>query len=445
MNLKELREKLKALGLELKTLGTKNDRTADEETRLDAVMNEYNDLAPKLERLLAVEAASKRAGELGESRGRTAGAEAHAGNAEGEQTRGEQENGRRLSLGAQFAASDAVKEWLATGGKRSQKVATGSILARRPELGYAAGQGPMERHALVTTEDTPSYLVPPMVVPGIFRPTDYQLRMRDVIAGGRTTADTIYFLRELLYTSAATEVGQATATAGASGLKPEATLTFEQDSAPVVTIAHWIPITRQAIADAAQLQSYVEGRLIVGLERRLNSQIANGAGGATDMEGILSTTGIQLLDNTYFGANPVENAGTDNEVFDRLARAQTLIETVGDASASFIAFNPADHERLLTTTDGNRQYFGAGPFGGALGMSPVWGMTAVRDRAIPEGTALVGDGMMAQLWDREDANILIDTIDDQFIRNMLTILAELRAALTVYRPVAFAEVELYAS
>jgi hypothetical protein len=40
------------------------------------------------------------------------------------------------------------------------------------------------------------------------------------------------------------------------------------------------------------------------------------------------------------------------------------------------------------------------------------------------------------------AQILVDTIDDQFIRNMLTILAEERLALTVFRPAAFAVVDL---
>jgi hypothetical protein len=49
---------------------------------------------------------------------------------------------------------------------------------------------------------------------------------------------------------------------------------------------------------------------------------------------------------------------------------------------------------------------------------------------------------MAAIWDREDANILVDTINDQFVRNMLTILAELRAALTVFRPSAFVDVTL---
>jgi hypothetical protein len=49
---------------------------------------------------------------------------------------------------------------------------------------------------------------------------------------------------------------------------------------------------------------------------------------------------------------------------------------------------------------------------------------------------------MAAVWDRMQAQILVDTIDDQFVRNMLTLLAEERLALTVFRPAAFAEVAL---
>jgi len=70
------------------------------------------------------------------------------------------------------------------------------------------------------------------------------------------------------------------------------------------------------------------------------------------------------------------------------------------------------------------------------------GLRVVEDENIAEGKALVGDGRMAAVWDRMQAQILIDTIDDQFVRNMLTILAEERLALAVYRPAAFAHVEL---
>src|SRR4029079_5459693 len=103
--------------------------------------------------------------------------------------------------------------------------------------------------------------------------------------------------------------------------------------------------------------------------------------------------------------------------------------------------NPRDLEKFQTITNSMGQYMGGGPFNvGAV--RSMWGYPIVPDRAIPEGHVVGGDGTMAAIFDREDANILIDTINDQFVRNMLTILAEMRAALAVFRPPAFVDIEL---
>ena len=71
----------------------------------------------------------------------------------------------------------------------------------------------------------------------------------------------------------------------------------------------------------------------------------------------------------------------------------------------------------------------------------VFGMPVVESEAMTENTALVGDfAMGATLFDREQSAIRVGLIDDQFVRNMQTILAELRAAFVVWRPSAFCQV-----
>jgi HK97 family phage major capsid protein len=68
-------------------------------------------------------------------------------------------------------------------------------------------------------------------------------------------------------------------------------------------------------------------------------------------------------------------------------------------------------------------------------------MPVVESEGITENTGLVGDfSMGASLFDREEGAIRVGTIDDQFVRNMQTILAEMRASLVVWRPTMFCQV-----
>lgn len=448
MNFKEMRARLQAISARMGELAKKETRSADEETELDTLLAEFNDLGPKFERESNIQAAAQRSAGLGESRGRVAGMIDDDGKVVGQ---GEQSKVDRRSAALRFLQSEEFTDFQKRGGKNSRRVGLELPMdSRSAGIVYRDGDGPIDRRSLVYSGGQPAYMVPADLVPGIFRPNDYDLTMRQVLGSGTTISDTIYFLRELLFTNNAAETAEATSfdvtALGSGGRKPESALTFEEASGAVATIAHWIPVTRQMLADVAQMQGYIENRLLVGLERRLNSQIINGAGGGTNLTGLLNTSGIQTMDEDYFDglATPIKGVGTDNENFNRILHAiHTGVEFTGYAEATFIAMNPRDIELLQTTVDGNRQYMGGGPFS-ATGQLRLWGLPVVKERGVTAGTAVVGDGSMAMIWDRQQAEILIDTVNDQFVRNMLTILAELRAGLTVFRPAAFVNVTLAA-
>jgi HK97 family phage major capsid protein len=433
----EYRERFHAALKELGELQAKDERSADDETRIDALLAEANDLGPKIQREEQMESRSADLAKLNESAGRKT-----PGN--GVPKDGEQEAAKidRRSLGQRFAESEQLKGLKEHGGKRSQPFTDIRSFWHRDDaqLQHTEATSPAELRALIQTGGLPADYISAQQVPGFFRGEDLQGTLRSVLINGTTTSDAIVYFRELLFTNAAAGVAQATATAGASGLKPESAITFEQDTAPVVTIAHWIPITRQTLEDAGQIRTYVEQRLLDGLRLAESDMLLNGAG-APDLDGLLTETGVQALDAAYFLATPVVDEGTNNENFNRIMRARTLIRTVGRARANFVVLNPTDMEAFLVSTDANQQYLGGGPFANQT-INTLWGLRAVEDENIAAGTALVGDGRMAAVWDRMQAQILIDTIDDQFVRNMLTLLAEERLALTVFRPAAFAEVAL---
>ena len=60
---------------------------------------------------------------------------------------------------------------------------------------------------------------------------------------------------------------------------------------------------------------------------------------------------------------------------------------------------------------------------------------------VPGGMRALGK---AVLFDREDVKISVGTVGDDFIRNIVRVLGELRAGFAVVRPSAFVEVDLLA-
>lgn len=301
----------------------------------------------------------------------------------------------------------------------------------------------LSQKALIHSGALPAGFVAPDVR-GTFAANPQLSNVRRVLLGGTTTSNLVVIAQEntAASTNAAAETPEATHTSAASespvnaSVKPESTFALTRAEFLVQTVSHWVPVTTQAYDDSGLLQLYVDGALRDGLEDRIASQVLNGDGTNPDLLGLLNA-GIQNLDSTYFSGAPVNNAGDDNENANRLRRAKRLIQTTGRANPSFILLNPTDAEELETAssaTEGIYLYPGSS---GLLGGLPVY-----PDNAVPAGTGIVGDGSKAAILDRQEAQILVGYVDDQRIRNMVTILAEARTVLVVFRPAAFAKVAL---
>lgn len=299
----------------------------------------------------------------------------------------------------------------------------------------------LSQRALVTVAGLPANYLEPQRLAGIQRYPSPFLNMRDVLTVMQTNSDTIYYVQESAFTNNAAAVGEATAVTGSSGLKPESGFTLVQATAPVTTLAHWIPITKQTLWNAPELESYINTLLMEGLQYEEDDQILNGNGTAPNLRGLLNTSGIQELDAAYFAVNGVNGTGTDREVYNRIRRARTLIATVGRSRANWVALNPEDRERIDTFADAEGQYYGSGPFTNG-DVANLWGMRVVENEGVTAGEAVVGDGRRAAIFDRMTARIETGWVNDDFIRNMIRLLAEKRLGLAVFRPSAFAVVDL---
>lgn len=281
--------------------------------------------------------------------------------------------------------------------------------------------------AIINAQGQNQPLVADMRVPGIIANPNRILTIRDVLPVGRTGSNLVQFTRENVFTnSAGPQVSGTSPDVFENVTKPESGITFTLANAPVVTLAHFIPVSRQVLDDAPQLESYVNSRLSYGLKLEEEDQLLNGNGASGNISGLLNS-----------GNNVAYNrAATGDTKIDTLRKAITQA-ALAEYPVDTIVINPADWEGIELTKATDGQYIVANP----MNMMPatIWGKRVVATNSITGGTFLVGAFMMgAQIWDRMDAAVQISYEDgDNFKKNMATLLAEERLALTVYRPSAF--------
>jgi HK97 family phage major capsid protein len=243
--------------------------------------------------------------------------------------------------------------------------------------------------------------------------------VRDLLPVGRTSSLTIEFPKENLFDNKAGTVAE-------NALKPESNITFTAAKADVATIAHWVAASKQVLDDASFLQGYIDNRLREGLRQEEEDQLINGAGTGTNMLGIVPQA--TAYDKTGIIASP--------NMVDHIRWAKLQVRKSFYA-ADAVVLNPEDWAKLELLKDSQGAYLHAAVTSGA--QPRLWGMRVVESDSVTAGNFLVGAfSLAAQIWDREQASVMVSTEDrDNFVKNMVTILAEERLALTVYRPKSF--------
>jgi HK97 family phage major capsid protein len=337
---------------------------------------------------------------------------------------------QRKTLGSLFTESKEIRDWLKdiAGGK--DEIPDSAQIGLSPSINYS-------RKELIVVGDT-SGALNSQVSAGALTQPDYQplvklpfapLVLRDIISVGTTQSPIITYPREVSRTIAAKVVKEATATGGTSGQKPESSLKLEKVVAPVKTIAHWIPATKQSLSDAGQLRLLIDSFLMNGLEQVLEDELLNGDGTDDHLLGLENTPGVAFQEFT-----------TDVLVTTRKAR--TKCEVDGLANPTAYLMNPRDWENIELLKDLQGRYYYGGP--SILGNPRLWGLPVVISFKQRQGTCYCADFKTVALWDREQGNVRVaEQHSDFFTRNMVVILAEERLANGVFRPAAVVKTDIF--
>lgn len=249
------------------------------------------------------------------------------------------------------------------------------------------------------------------------------LTIRDMLQVTPTTSDVVRYVKHI-----ATTRGAATVARG--GLKPFLKVEFEATNVNVETIAVLSKVTEQDISDAARLISYINGEMNLDVRVEEERQLAWGSG-----------------TNELLGLFAPGNAIPE---FDRSAAGDTVIDIIrkmrtdlrkNRVTPNFVAVDPIDWEEVELTKGTDTHYIWGlitdlrGP--------RIWSLRVVESDAMTnpetgERRILEGDGIRgATLYDREDIQLAVGFMDDDFGRNLRTLRAEERLALAVKRNFAF--------
>ena len=245
-----------------------------------------------------------------------------------------------------------------------------------------------------------------------------RMTIRALLAGGNTTSNSIEYDREKVFTNNAAPVAEGTA-------KPQSEIQYEDATAAVRTIAHWMRTSVQILQDAPALRSIIDQRLRYGLAYAEEVQLLTGDGTGQNLSGLITEA-------TAYAAPGALTAGSPLEVL----RLMMLQVTLAEYPANGIVMNPIDLTAIELSKDSNGVYLVGNPQGTLD--KRLWGLPVVETQAIGEDKALVGAfNLAAQIFDRQDATVEVSTEDqDNFIKNKVTIRAEERLALAIYRPQA---------
>lgn len=272
-----------------------------------------------------------------------------------------------------------------------------------------------KRNTIVSDLGGGGTVAQPTRAQGIASPPQPKVFLHTLLPPLTATGSSVEFIRETSFTNnAASQQGEGAA-------KAESDLVVALVEAKIPTIAHFVKASRQALSDSATLAAYLNQRLLDGLLLKLEAQIVSGNGLLATMLGMTAAGQFTAFVPGPAGEGPI----------DGIRRAVGQLNKSNHV-ANAVILNPDDFTNIELVKDTLGRYVIGNP-SGASGPA-IWSVPVVQSTAMALGSFAVADLGATNLWKREDASITIGFSNDDFTKNLVTILAEVRAVVTVSQP-----------
>lgn len=247
--------------------------------------------------------------------------------------------------------------------------------------------------------------------PGVNRIARPIRRIREISNVGSTTSKFVTYIQQTKQVAPGAEESLWVNEAGA---KFNGEVKYEEVSEEVKKVAAYIKVSKEMLADLAFVSSEINTELMEAIEQNIDLSLVNGAGG-NDLNGLLSVA-------PAFSAGSFANAVPAANISDLIRIAKAQIQAA-NFEPTHVVLNPEDVAKIELTKTSTGEY--SYPAFWDANMR-VAGLIVVSSNNITAGTMVVGDFTKFNIKFREDMNMSVGYENDDFTRNMVTILCEAR-------------------
>lgn len=210
--------------------------------------------------------------------------------------------------------------------------------------------------------------------------------------------------------------------------KSQADFDLVEAKTDVKKITAYIKTSKEALDDIQALSGEINNELLTLVSLKKDSQVLAGDGTGQNLSGVLTSA------TTFTGGDLAGTIVNPNN-YDVLVAGITEIMTAEVISGepagfmpNYIVLNPVDIASMKLTKDLQEQYIFPVNMPGSTNVMEV---PVISNARMTAGSFLIMDSTKGNLRIREDVNLSIGYENDDFTKNLITILAEMRLAFYI--------------
>ena len=249
-------------------------------------------------------------------------------------------------------------------------------------------------------------------LPGLDIVPSRRVRLLDIVSRGSAESNVISWVSQANKDGAAGQTAE-----GAAKNQIDFDLVVNNESLKKTTA--YIKISEEMLSDIAFIESEINNELMREILKAVEAQVYEGDGTGNNLNGIVTQA-------TAFAAGSFAGTVDNANVADVLTVAANQIRLAEHDAPSYIMLNPSDLTalKLIKTSTTDKRYVDRLVM--VAGEMSLDGIPIIETTLVAQDTFLIGDFAKSTVYDKGMVDIKVGYENDDFTKNLVTILAEWR-------------------